>query len=93
MGAIKGGEMVYMIYRAVTYGLSPLINLQLRRRNFRGLQHPLRWPERLGRLSWNPSRYATDPYAHVATTFGLSLVKLDIRQESDRHTDVLDAIT
>lgn len=27
------------------------------------------------------------------STFGLSLVKLDIRQESDRHTDVLDAIT
>ncbi|KAH9620084.1 hypothetical protein KSS87_008678 [Heliosperma pusillum] len=26
-------------------------------------------------------------------TFGLSLVKLDIRQESDRHTDVMDAIT
>lgn len=25
--------------------------------------------------------------------FGLSLVKLDIRQESDRHTDVMDAIT
>jgi len=27
------------------------------------------------------------------STFGLALVKLDIRQESDRHTDVLDAIT
>ncbi|KAM2542477.1 hypothetical protein TB2_021898 [Malus domestica] len=27
------------------------------------------------------------------STFGLSLVKLDIRQESDRHTDVIDAIT
>lgn len=26
-------------------------------------------------------------------TFGLSLVKLDIRQESERHTDVIDAIT
>ncbi|KAF6176058.1 hypothetical protein GIB67_000152 [Kingdonia uniflora] len=26
-------------------------------------------------------------------TFGLSLVRLDIRQESDRHTDVIDAIT
>ena len=25
--------------------------------------------------------------------FGLGLVKLDIRQESDRHTDVMDAIT
>ncbi|KAM2543076.1 hypothetical protein TB2_022436 [Malus domestica] len=27
------------------------------------------------------------------STFGLSLVELDIRQESDRHTDVIDAIT
>ncbi|GJR41636.1 phosphoenolpyruvate carboxylase 2 [Tanacetum coccineum] len=26
-------------------------------------------------------------------TFGLSFVRLDIRQESDRHTDVIDAIT
>ncbi|XP_066369234.1 phosphoenolpyruvate carboxylase 3 [Miscanthus floridulus] len=26
-------------------------------------------------------------------TFGLALVKLDIRQESERHTDVIDAIT
>lgn len=27
------------------------------------------------------------------STFGLSLVRLDIRQESERHTDVMDAIT
>ncbi|XP_042058273.1 phosphoenolpyruvate carboxylase-like [Salvia splendens] len=27
------------------------------------------------------------------STFGLSLVRLDIRQESERHTDVLDAVT
>ena len=27
------------------------------------------------------------------STFGLSMVRLDIRQESERHTDVLDAIT
>uniref|UniRef100_A0A0E0MSX8 phosphoenolpyruvate carboxylase n=1 Tax=Oryza rufipogon TaxID=4529 RepID=A0A0E0MSX8_ORYRU len=27
------------------------------------------------------------------STFGLSLVKLDIRQESERHTDAMDAIT
>lgn len=27
------------------------------------------------------------------STFGLTLVKLDIRQESDRHTDVMDAVT
>lgn len=27
------------------------------------------------------------------STFGLSLMKLDIRQESTRHTEVIDAIT
>ncbi|KAJ3686333.1 hypothetical protein LUZ61_015497 [Rhynchospora tenuis] len=32
-------------------------------------------------------------FMRQVSTFGLSLVKLDIRQESDRHTDVLDAIT
>ncbi|KAI3683846.1 hypothetical protein L1987_84361 [Smallanthus sonchifolius] len=51
MGASKGGQMVYMIYKAVTYGLSPLINLHLRWRKFLLLEHPLRWPERLGRPS------------------------------------------
>ncbi|OEL18300.1 Phosphoenolpyruvate carboxylase 1, partial [Dichanthelium oligosanthes] len=32
-------------------------------------------------------------FLRQVSTFGLSLVKLDIRQESERHTDVLDAIT
>ncbi|KAM2524941.1 hypothetical protein PS1_031603 [Malus domestica] len=32
-------------------------------------------------------------FLRQGSTFGLSLVKLDIRQESDRHTDVIDAIT
>jgi len=32
-------------------------------------------------------------FMRQASVFGLSLVKLDIRQESERHTDVLDAIT
>ncbi|KAM3191528.1 hypothetical protein ACQJBY_069050 [Aegilops geniculata] len=32
-------------------------------------------------------------FLRQVSTFGLSLVKLDIRQESDRHTDALDAIT
>jgi len=32
-------------------------------------------------------------FMRQVTTFGLCLVRLDIRQESDRHTDVLDAIT
>ncbi|CAA3026602.1 phosphoenolpyruvate carboxylase-like [Olea europaea subsp. europaea] len=32
-------------------------------------------------------------FLRQVSTFGLALVRLDIRQESDRHTDVLDAIT
>nr|CAA60627.1 phosphoenolpyruvate-carboxylase [Vanilla planifolia] len=32
-------------------------------------------------------------FMRQVSTFGLALVKLDIRQESDRHTDVIDAIT
>ncbi|KAH0652064.1 hypothetical protein KY285_031297 [Solanum tuberosum] len=32
-------------------------------------------------------------FLRQVSTFGLSLVRLDIRQESDRHTDVLDVIT
>ncbi|KAF8714333.1 hypothetical protein HU200_027797 [Digitaria exilis] len=32
-------------------------------------------------------------FMRQVSTFGLSLVKLDIRQESERHTDAIDAIT
>ncbi|KAI3932374.1 hypothetical protein MKW92_010309 [Papaver armeniacum] len=32
-------------------------------------------------------------FLRQVSTFGLSLLRLDIRQESDRHTDVMDAIT
>lgn len=44
-------ELVYRFYRALTYGLSPLVYLHLRWRKFRGREHPLRWRERLGRSS------------------------------------------
>ncbi|KAL3536171.1 hypothetical protein ACH5RR_004632 [Cinchona calisaya] len=46
--ARENGEIVYKIYRALTCGLSPMINLHLRWRKFRGLEHPKRWTERLG---------------------------------------------
>ncbi|KAI5664862.1 hypothetical protein M9H77_24185 [Catharanthus roseus] len=45
------GEVLYKLYRALTYGLSPLVHLHLRWRKFRGLEHVQRWPERLGRPS------------------------------------------
>eukprot|EP01018_Ginkgo_biloba_P039590 Gb_22235 [translate_table: standard] len=32
-------------------------------------------------------------FMRQVSTFGLALVKLDIRQEADKHTDVMDAIT
>ncbi|KAL0347123.1 UNVERIFIED_CONTAM: putative 3-deoxy-D-manno-octulosonic acid transferase, mitochondrial [Sesamum calycinum] len=46
--ASKRGEAVYRIYRALTYGVSPLVRLHLRWRKFRGREHSLRWRERLG---------------------------------------------
>nr|GMC79587.1 probable 3-deoxy-D-manno-octulosonic acid transferase, mitochondrial isoform X1 [Ipomoea batatas] len=49
--ARERGEILYTIYRALTYGLSPLLYLHLRWRKRRGLEHPLRWVERLGRPS------------------------------------------
>ncbi|XP_050380411.1 probable 3-deoxy-D-manno-octulosonic acid transferase, mitochondrial isoform X2 [Argentina anserina] len=45
------GKLIYNIYRAVSHGLSPLLYLHLHWRKLRGLEHPLRWPERLGRPS------------------------------------------
>ncbi|XP_021757313.1 probable 3-deoxy-D-manno-octulosonic acid transferase, mitochondrial [Chenopodium quinoa] len=47
------GKFIYKLYRAVTFSLTPLIHLHLRFRKFRGLEHSLRWPERLGRPSLN----------------------------------------
>ncbi|GLT89900.1 hypothetical protein SLE2022_078610 [Rubroshorea leprosula] len=46
--ATTTGKLVYKVYRALTYGLSPLLHLHLRWRKLRGLEHPMRWPERLG---------------------------------------------
>ncbi|XP_030492706.2 probable 3-deoxy-D-manno-octulosonic acid transferase, mitochondrial [Cannabis sativa] len=50
MAATKA-TLVYTIYRALSYGLSPLLYLHLRWRKILGLEHQLRWPERLGRAS------------------------------------------
>ncbi|XP_022925547.1 probable 3-deoxy-D-manno-octulosonic acid transferase, mitochondrial isoform X2 [Cucurbita moschata] len=50
MAATKG-KILYKVYRALSYGLSPFLYLHLRWRVLRGLEHPLRWPERLGRPS------------------------------------------
>ncbi|XP_054800960.1 probable 3-deoxy-D-manno-octulosonic acid transferase, mitochondrial isoform X2 [Prosopis cineraria] len=42
------GLLQYKLYRTLSYGVSPLVYLHLRWRRFRGLEHPHRWPERLG---------------------------------------------
>ncbi|XP_030453673.1 probable 3-deoxy-D-manno-octulosonic acid transferase, mitochondrial [Syzygium oleosum] len=49
--ATAKGMLVYRAYRALTCGLSPLLRLHLRWRAARGVDHPLRWAERLGRAS------------------------------------------
>ncbi|CAI0408151.1 unnamed protein product [Linum tenue] len=51
MAAAARGVMVYKIYRALTRGLSPVLQLHLRWRVFRGREHPARWHERIGRPS------------------------------------------
>ncbi|PIN09903.1 Lipid IV(A) 3-deoxy-D-manno-octulosonic acid transferase [Handroanthus impetiginosus] len=65
--ANKSGEIMYKIYRALTYGISPLIRLHLRWRKFRGLEQPLRWRERLGRPS------APRPTGHLIWFHAVSL--------------------
>ncbi|WCJ34389.1 3-deoxy-D-manno-octulosonic acid transferase [Euphorbia peplus] len=45
------GILLYKIYRTMSYGLTPLINLHIRWRRLNGLEHPTRWPERLGQPS------------------------------------------
>ncbi|CAI0469553.1 unnamed protein product [Linum tenue] len=51
MVASTKGLMIYKVYRALTRGLSPLLQLHLRWRVFRCLEHPARWQERIGRPS------------------------------------------
>ncbi|KAG2262473.1 hypothetical protein Bca52824_069552 [Brassica carinata] len=45
------GPLVYRLYRALTYGVSPLLHLHMRWRRLRGLEHSLRWHERFGHPS------------------------------------------
>ncbi|KAJ4882369.1 putative 3-deoxy-D-manno-octulosonic acid transferase [Raphanus sativus] len=45
------GVLVYRLYRALTYGVSPFIHLHMRWRRLRGLEHFRRWHERFGHPS------------------------------------------
>ncbi|MCL7027828.1 hypothetical protein MKW94_006379 [Papaver nudicaule] len=50
---IDKGKVIYMVYRAVSYSISPFIYIHLQWRRFKGLEHPIRWRERLGHPSIN----------------------------------------
>ncbi|XP_031500335.1 probable 3-deoxy-D-manno-octulosonic acid transferase, mitochondrial isoform X3 [Nymphaea colorata] len=42
------GRVISVVYRAVTYALTPLIFLHVSVRRLRGVEHPTRWTERFG---------------------------------------------
>ncbi|XP_024984335.1 probable 3-deoxy-D-manno-octulosonic acid transferase, mitochondrial isoform X1 [Cynara cardunculus var. scolymus] len=92
MGATKGGELVYMIYKAVTHGLTPLINLHIRWRKFRGLEHPLRWPERLGRPSISRPPGPLIWFHAVSLGEGMCVVPV-IKRCVERRSDVTVLMT
>lgn len=48
---VDWGKIAYGFYRAATRFASPLIHAHIRWRILCGLDHPTRWPERLGRPS------------------------------------------
>ncbi|XP_050229988.1 probable 3-deoxy-D-manno-octulosonic acid transferase, mitochondrial isoform X2 [Mercurialis annua] len=50
-GTGNTGMLLYKLYRAISYGITPLVHLHIQWRRLRGLEHPNRWPERLGRSS------------------------------------------
>ncbi|OIV97161.1 hypothetical protein TanjilG_28912 [Lupinus angustifolius] len=70
------GLVLYKIYRALSYGLSPLIRLHLRWRRFRGLEHPRRWPERLGHPS--QSRYPGPLIWFHAVSLGEGMIAIPV---------------
>ncbi|KAK7279487.1 hypothetical protein RJT34_24540 [Clitoria ternatea] len=91
---MKKGLMVYNIYRALSYTLSPLIRLHLRWRRFRGLEHPLRWPERLG-LPSQPRRPGPLLWFH-AVSLGEGMIAIPVIKHCIRnmpHFNVLFTIT
>ncbi|XP_014512860.2 probable 3-deoxy-D-manno-octulosonic acid transferase, mitochondrial isoform X1 [Vigna radiata var. radiata] len=91
---MKKGLVVYKLYRALSYGLSPLIHLHLRWRRFLGLEHPLRWPERLGHPS-RPRRPGPLLWFH-AVSLGEGMIAIPVIKHCIRrmpHLHVLMTIT
>ncbi|KAI4300405.1 hypothetical protein L6164_033788 [Bauhinia variegata] len=75
MAATKG-LLLYKIYRTLSYGLSPIVYLHLRWRKFRGLEHPHRWPERLGYPS-QPRRQGPLVWFH-AVSLGEGMIAIPV---------------
>lgn len=73
---MKKGLVAYKIYRALSYGVSPLIGLHLQWRRFRGLEHPRRWPERLGHPS-QPRRPGPLMWFH-AVSLGEGMIAIPV---------------
>ncbi|XP_047169903.1 probable 3-deoxy-D-manno-octulosonic acid transferase, mitochondrial isoform X2 [Vigna umbellata] len=91
---MKKGLVVYKLYRALSYGVSPLIHLHLRWRRFLGLEHPLRWPERLGHPS-RPRRPGPLLWFH-AVSLGEGMIAIPVIKHCIRrmpHLHVLMTIT
>ncbi|XP_022143949.1 probable 3-deoxy-D-manno-octulosonic acid transferase, mitochondrial isoform X2 [Momordica charantia] len=86
------GKLLYKVYRAFSYGLSPLLYLHLRWRVLRGLEHPLRWPERLGSPS-HPRPPGPLLWFHaVSLGEGLATVPI-IKQCIQRRPDLIILMT
>ncbi|XP_027935469.1 probable 3-deoxy-D-manno-octulosonic acid transferase, mitochondrial isoform X2 [Vigna unguiculata] len=91
---MKKGLVVYKLYRALSYGVSPLIRLHLRWRRFLGLEHPHRWPERLGHPS-QPRRPGPLLWFH-AVSLGEGMIAIPVIKHCIRkmpHLNVLLTIT
>ncbi|PWA64748.1 KDO transferase A [Artemisia annua] len=92
MGSNKAGETIYMIYKTITYTLSPLINLHLRWRKFRHLEHPLRWTERLGQPSLPRPRGTLIWFHAVSLGEGMCVVPV-IKRCVEQRPDVTVLMT
>ncbi|KAK7392548.1 hypothetical protein VNO78_20991 [Psophocarpus tetragonolobus] len=91
---MKKGLVVYKIYRALSYSVSPLIRLHLRWRRLLGLEHPWRWPERLGHPS-EPRRPGPLLWFH-AVSLGEGMIAIPVIKHCIRkmpHLNVLMTIT
>ncbi|KAM7263462.1 hypothetical protein ACFE04_001145 [Oxalis oulophora] len=83
----KKGKLVYELYRALTYGLSPLLHLHVYWRRLRGREHHLRWTERLGRPSLPRPRGPLLWFHAVSLGEGMAAIPV-INQSRERRPDL-----